>query len=98
MPRWQAAVEKKMPIVWHMPHPPLYESLLRKTSGRVLRSDGLEPEPGSRDRTPSVRRRVNSGEKVPGVPNASWREASTKFSKGDKTRKCPLYYDVKFEF
>jgi len=34
------AAEKKMPIPWHMPHPPLYESLLRKTAGESSEPTG----------------------------------------------------------
>ena len=93
----RAAAEKKMPIAWHMPHPPLYESLLRKTAGRVLRADGLDPEPGVKGPRAVGPTDGENWDKVPGVPGAFWREALTSFSKGEKTRKCPLYYDVKFE-
>jgi hypothetical protein len=90
------AAEKKMPIPWHMPHPPLYQSLLRKTAGRVLRADGLDPEPGVKG-PPALRPPQASGlGKIPGLADAFWREAETKFTAGDKTRTCPLYYDVFF--
>jgi len=92
----RAAAEKKMPIAWHMPHPPLYESLLRKTAGRVLRADGLEPEPGVKG--PQALGPPQEAEvgKIRGVADAFWREAAIKFSDGAKSRKCPLYYDVYF--
>ena len=93
----RAAAEKKMPIPWHMPHPPLYESLLRKTAGRVLRADGLSPEQEVKGPPALGPTRGATWDKIPGVPNATWREAPTSFSEGEKTRKCPLYYDVMFK-
>lgn len=89
----RAAVEKPYPRPWHMPHPPMYRRLLEKSSGRVLRSDGLSPEPevGS-----FVTYRPNSSvpAPVPGLTKVKWSEAPTNFSDG---RTCPLYYDVEFE-
>ena len=92
----RAAAEKNMPIPWHMPHPPLYESLLRKTAGRVLRADGLDPEPGVKG--PPALNPPKGGvlAKIPGLSDAFWREAATKFKDGANTRTCPLYYDVFF--
>ena len=80
----RAAVSKHMPRPWHMPHPPLYERLLEKAGGRVLRSDGLSSRaPGSSKATA-----------VPGLSDTKWRQSRTKFTNG---RKCPLYYDLIFE-
>ena len=87
------SVEKPMPRPWHMPHPPMYRRLLEKSSGRVLRSDGLSPEPETgefvtyapKGSIPSV---------LPGLTSVKWREASVSFQYG---RRCPLYYDLAFE-
>ena len=92
----RAAAEKKMPIPWHMPHPPLYESLLRKTAGRVLRADGLDPEPGVKGPQALGPPKDGSLDKIPGLSETFWREAKTRFKDGEKTRPCPLYYDVFF--
>jgi hypothetical protein len=89
----QAAVRKKMPRPWHMPHTPLYRRLLEKADGRVLRSDGQSP---ASEGIP-LASCVPSGPKptrIPGLANAHWCDASAKFKSG---RDCPLYYDLFFE-
>jgi hypothetical protein len=92
----RAAAEKKMPVAWHMPHPPLYESLLRKTAGRVLRADGLPPEAGIKG--PPVLGPPKDGglDKIPGLSDAFWREAKARFENGNQSSLYPLYYDVFF--
>ncbi|NIP55873.1 MAG: MBL fold metallo-hydrolase [Phycisphaerae bacterium] len=89
----QAAVRKRMPTPWHMPHSPLYKRLLEKADRRVLRSDGLSP----RSEGISLSSRLPRGSNAtpaPGLDNVEWRRSSVKFTNG---RKCQLYYDLLFE-
>jgi hypothetical protein len=87
------AVEKKMPNPWKMPYKRLYGRLLERASGRVLRSDGEEPERGV-DGPPAVAPPESGKEQaIPRAAGASWKEAADCFTEG---RKCPLYYDLKF--
>jgi hypothetical protein len=90
----QDAVRKRMPKPWHMPHTPLYERLLEKAAGRVLRSDGLLPTADGLQ----VESHAPTGHtqtRAPGLANVQWREAPVKFKNGK--RRCPLYYDLLFE-
>jgi hypothetical protein len=92
------AVRKKMPTPWVMPHPPMYETLLRKTNGRVLRADGLTPDekelPSDSD-APAPQAPTGPEEAlVPGFTEVKWREAAASFTDG---RACPLYYDILFD-
>jgi hypothetical protein len=89
------AVEKNMPTPWAMPYPPMYETLLRKTSGRVLRADGLPPDEIPEGQSlPSAFPKGDVPTAVPGFARARWREAAEEFTDG---RQCPLYYDVFFD-
>ncbi len=91
----QTAARKKMPIPWHMPHPPLYRRLLEKADGRVLRSDGQAPTVGELPKGAKLRKpKSEKFQDVPGVAHAKWRVAKQKFKDG---RKCELFYDVQFE-
>jgi len=87
------AVEKPMPRPWHMPNPPMYRRLLEKSSGRVLRSDGLPPEPETGEFA-TYAPKESQPWMVPGLTNVKWREASVSFQNG---RKCPIYYELEFE-
>ncbi len=92
----RAAVEKKMPTPWAMPYPPMYETLLRKTNGRVLRADGLPPaELCAGSDVPPHQAPIGAKEAlVPGLARVTWREADIAFNDG---RTCPLYYDILFD-
>jgi hypothetical protein len=88
----QAAVRRRMPRPWHMPHAPLYKRLLEKAGGRVLRSDGLKPSSeGIQLESHSPKSARPS--RVPGFDNVKWRQSSDKFKNGFG---CPLYYDLMF--
>ena len=89
-------VAARKPKPWKMPHQPLYERLLQKASGRVLRSDGGRPWwPNPPAQTGPTGTKWTT---VPGVPGAKWREAAEKFGDGRTAegRKYPIYYDVVF--
>jgi hypothetical protein len=90
----QAAVRKRMPTPWHMPHSPLYKRLLEKADRRVLRSDGLSPESEGISPSSSRSPRGFDASPVPGLTNVEWRQSSVKFTNGFK---CQLYYDLLFE-
>jgi hypothetical protein len=79
------------PRPWDMPHAPLYRRLLQKASGRVLRSDGREPEWAGDPRP--VGPVGPNWQRTPGIPGVRWREAAETFEAAPKT---PLYYDVEF--
>jgi hypothetical protein len=88
-----SAVCKNMPRPWHMPHPPLYQRLLEKASGRVLRSDGRSPAKEGiqlESHSPTSSRKSRAR----GLDNVKWRQSSAKFKNGSKN---PLYYDLLFE-
>ncbi len=91
------AVEKNMPTPWAMPYPPMYETLLRKTNGRVLRADGLNADKELPKGSVVPQRQAPTGpdlQEVQGFTEAKWREAAVTFKEG---RTCPLYYDVLFD-
>ncbi len=89
----QKAARKRMPKPWHMPHTPLYQRLLEKAAGRVLRSDGASP--GSEGiQLESHSPRGSRLTRAPGLSDIEWYESSAKFANG---RKCPLYYDLLFK-
>ena len=87
----RAATERKMPIVWNMPHQPLYEALRTRARRRVLRADDRHEPLAASDRP----NRVPTSERwqeVPGLPSAVWRRSRTRFREGAETA---LYYDLK---
>ncbi len=93
----RVAVEKKMPTRWSMPYPPMYETLLRKTNGRVLRADGEMPNkelPPDSEVPPCQAPTGPELQSIPGFTEAKWCEAAVTFKDG---RVCPLYYDIFFD-
>ncbi|QDU23285.1 ComEC/Rec2 family competence protein [Urbifossiella limnaea] len=89
----RAAAQREMPQPWKMPHQPLYQRLLQKAAGRVLRSDGGGPwwknAPEQRQPTGAA------PAAVPGVTGARWRESAEAFPAAEG-RQCPIYYEVVF--
>ena len=89
----RAAAQRKMPNPWKMPHQPLYERLLQKSNGRVLRSDGEDPwwpNPPAQTEPPG-----SEFTDVPGVTGTRWRKATESFAT-DEGRECPIFYEVAF--
>jgi hypothetical protein len=89
----RAAVERKMPVVWRMPHRPLYKQLRKKSERRVLRSDlSIKPfaAPDPEDKTPPS----TDWTPVPGKPGLSWRHSAEAFP-AELGTQGPLYYDIR---
>lgn len=87
----KSAVSRKMPIVWRMPHLPLYESLREKSKFRVLRADD-EMDPLNSSLQPDRVPESIDWEEVADLDNVKWRKSGESF---DVEPKTALYFDVR---